>query len=484
MRHRSWRPALARASIAGATMGVTIIALSVPAMAAAPTTPNGCSNPTPASSNPNCPAGSAGGAGGAGSAANNNGNNGNNGNGGAGGAGGNGGVGNNANNNPPGNNGTVKIHNPGTPPDDNANEPHVGCTFVTDYFGFDANQQLTAAFVAQPPSGHGEDLNTPNGDVITQVSGTNPVTTDADGNGNSGTFQDATQTWEFNAAKAQTLGLTYQPQQGYHVQLTVTTGQPGPNGVKHKVFWVNCTPGSTPGGGNGGTTANSSKVEICKAPISGAIGTPTFIFTVTNAAPGRITLAPGTCQKVQPTANSTEVSVTEVAATGYTLQSIDVSPSAAKISTDVTSRTAVVDVTNSNNTTPTVTVTFTNAVATVGSVTPPGGGSTPPGGNTPGGTTTPPVVTPPVVTPPVTTPPVTVKPVSQVKPVTVGTSTPSTQVLGEKFTRSATPQVAATQATTLPFTGASNTGALLTSGLGALVGGGLLMLAGRRRRTA
>ncbi|HET7406384.1 MAG TPA: hypothetical protein VFJ21_04505, partial [Mycobacteriales bacterium] len=74
---------------------MTIIALSVPAMAAPPTTPNGCSNPTPASSNPNCPSGATGtGAGGTGVAGNNNGNN--------------GGGGNNTNN-PPGNNGTVKI---------------------------------------------------------------------------------------------------------------------------------------------------------------------------------------------------------------------------------------------------------------------------------------------------------------------------------------------------------------------------------------
>src|SRR5437763_1760624 len=28
-----------------------------------------------------------------------------------------------------------------------------------------------------------------------------------------------------------------QPQQGYHVKLTVSTGQAGDNGVKHKVFW-------------------------------------------------------------------------------------------------------------------------------------------------------------------------------------------------------------------------------------------------------
>lgn len=474
MRHRSWRPALARASIAGATMGVTIIALSVPAMAAPPTTPNGCSNPTPASSNPNCPSGATGtGAGGTGVAGNNNGNN--------------GGGGNNTNN-PPGNNGTVKIHDVGanaaTDPDPR-NQPHVGCTFVTDYFGFDANQPLSAAFVAQPPSGHGEDLNAPNGNVITLVgSSVNPVTTDADGNGNSGSFQDATQTWSFDADKAQTLGLTYQPQQGYHVQLTVTTGQPGPNGVKHKVFWVNCNQSSTPGG----TTSTPSGVQVCKATISGlpvGAAAPSFRFNVTGATPNSVRVtAGGPCVPLTPNAKATTVTVTEVPANGYTLQAISVNPSTAG-SGDVKTGTATVDVTNPSGSVPTVTVTFTNAVATVGSVTPPGGGGTPPGGgNTPGGTTTPPVVTPPVVTPPVVHPQTPPPSGTQVSPVKVVTSTPSTQVLGEKFTRSATPQVAATQATTLPFTGASHTGALLTSGLGALLGGGLLMVAGRKRRTA
>ena len=55
--------------------------------------------------------------------------------------------------NPPGNNGTVKID--GEAFDDAPdNEPHVGCTFQVDFYGYDLgdlNAQVT--FEAHPPTG-------------------------------------------------------------------------------------------------------------------------------------------------------------------------------------------------------------------------------------------------------------------------------------------------------------------------------------------
>ena len=57
--------------------------------------------------------------------------------------------------NPPGNNGTVKID--GVAFDDAPdNEPHVGCGFEVDWYGFDEGDLYSdVTFEAQPPSGTG-----------------------------------------------------------------------------------------------------------------------------------------------------------------------------------------------------------------------------------------------------------------------------------------------------------------------------------------
>lgn len=122
---------------------------------------------------------------------------------------------------PAGNNGTVFIHDVAG---DNRphNVPHVGCTFYVDFFGFDSGQVLSTSFVGQAPTGAGTPL--PSGDWT----GTMPA------NGASGAGRD------FDAEQAFTLDTSVlgapQAQQGYHVKLTVSTGEPG--GVKHKVFWI------------------------------------------------------------------------------------------------------------------------------------------------------------------------------------------------------------------------------------------------------
>src|SRR3954453_4449155 len=57
--------------------------------------------------------------------------------------------------NPPGANGTVKIDGQpfDTAPD---NQPHVGCVFQVDFYGFDkGNYNADVTFTIQPPSGKG-----------------------------------------------------------------------------------------------------------------------------------------------------------------------------------------------------------------------------------------------------------------------------------------------------------------------------------------
>ena len=55
--------------------------------------------------------------------------------------------------NPPGNNGTIKIDD--TPFDDAPdNQPHVGCSFQVDFYGYDEGDlEATVTFEAHPPTG-------------------------------------------------------------------------------------------------------------------------------------------------------------------------------------------------------------------------------------------------------------------------------------------------------------------------------------------
>ena len=131
---------------------------------------------------------------------------------------------------PPGNNGTVKIDAQAfdTHPD---NEPHVGCNFQVDFYGFDEDpNQLTnptyfatVTFALQPPSG------------TTTLLVDNSVFIGKDAAGG-GTDLDAQRT--YNLQKELEMYGVAHPIQGYHVKLTVNA--PGSIGadVKHKVFWV------------------------------------------------------------------------------------------------------------------------------------------------------------------------------------------------------------------------------------------------------
>ena len=128
--------------------------------------------------------------------------------------------------NPPGNNGTIKIDD--TPFDDAPNnEPHVGCEFQVDFYGYDEGD-LTAdvTFEAHPPT---------LGDGTDQVLLTDNVFIGEDDNSGGGSEAglDASQTYTLDFT-----GVEPHPQQGFHVKLTINAeGSQGAD-VKHKVFWV------------------------------------------------------------------------------------------------------------------------------------------------------------------------------------------------------------------------------------------------------
>jgi hypothetical protein len=123
---------------------------------------------------------------------------------------------------PAGNNGTVKV-TPHTGSDDAQNDAHVKCSFDLNWYGFDegANIVSTVDFTMQAPTSDAA------------VSATNPsqvfVGGDPAGGGN-----------DFDGQATYTLAFagTPDPQQGYHVKITVHT--PGSQGAdtKDKVLWV------------------------------------------------------------------------------------------------------------------------------------------------------------------------------------------------------------------------------------------------------
>jgi len=131
---------------------------------------------------------------------------------------------------PAGNNGTVKID--GTDFDTHPNnEPHVGCVFQVDFYGFDALTDVTMVFKAKPP--------TTDPDSPDQVLKT--VTGQLDDDDNSGGGSEAGLDGQFTLDLSDTLAnITPHPKQGYHVKLFVTADDHDGKGAqtKHKTFWI------------------------------------------------------------------------------------------------------------------------------------------------------------------------------------------------------------------------------------------------------
>ena len=130
--------------------------------------------------------------------------------------------------NPPGNNGTVKID--GVPFDDVPNnQPHVGCTFQVDFYGFDqGNLHARVKFIDWSPT---KDAG------LSVASGQgNPSTVFIGEDDNSGGGSEA----GLDASETYVLAFSGVPhdQQGFHVKLVVNAQGSAGADKKHKVFWV------------------------------------------------------------------------------------------------------------------------------------------------------------------------------------------------------------------------------------------------------
>lgn len=128
---------------------------------------------------------------------------------------------------PPGNNGVVKVD---AQPFDDApdDEPHVGCTFQIDFYGYDEGHlEATYLLELHSPTGSG-----------TLLTGTTPIGEDPAGGG---TDLDASPTIYLEDEVAASREEPH-PNEGFHVKLTVEAeGSIGAD-TKQKVFWVTCSP--------------------------------------------------------------------------------------------------------------------------------------------------------------------------------------------------------------------------------------------------
>lgn len=187
---------------------------------------------------------------------------------------------------PAGNNGTVKIDGAefDTHPD---NEPHVGCEFQVDFYGFDkGDYNAKVTFTAQAPTGKGEVLK----------AGTAFIGGDDNSGGGSQAGLDAEEKYDLTEALSSG-DYPEHPQQGFHVKLTVNAPGSQGNDTKHKVFWVKgCTtqpssnttaPTTTRVTGN--TSGNTETSSNPNTPAKAGVGTNVLGETLTNnpaATPG------------------------------------------------------------------------------------------------------------------------------------------------------------------------------------------------------
>ena len=154
---------------------------------------------------------------------------------------------------PPGNNGTVKIHEGADEPTPEArNQPHV-CTFHVHARGFDGGQALQVTVLSWPPTG----------DRGMVLEGT--LDTDDTGGGR----------WPETGALSLPDG---------HYRLVVDTGDAEPTRDKHKMFWVRCDEESVLGGSSDQDDEGSNGGGGGRKASHGTHGTAAFGTTPSGTA--------------------------------------------------------------------------------------------------------------------------------------------------------------------------------------------------------
>jgi hypothetical protein len=197
--------------------------------------------------------------------------------------------------NPPGNNGTVKID--GEPFDDAPNnEPHVGCSFQVDFYGYDEGDlDAVVTFEAHPPTGP----------VQVLLTDTVFIGEDDNSGGGSEAGLDASETYTLDFGT-----IAPHPNQGFHVKLTVNAEGSRGADVKHKVFWVTgCPAGTTTSTTTSSTSTTSSTTSTSTTlPTSTSGSTTTTSESTTTTKPSSSTS--GSSSSTSESTTSTSESTT------------------------------------------------------------------------------------------------------------------------------------------------------------------------------
>jgi hypothetical protein len=205
--------------------------------------------------------------------------------------------------NPPGNNGTIKLDE--VPFDDLPNnEPHVGCTFQVDFYGYDEGDlDAEVIFEAHPPT-------TRAGDDQLLLTDTVFIGEDDNSGGGSEAGLDASATYTLDFT-----GIEPHPVQGFHVKLTIhAEGSQGAD-VKHKVFWVTGCPPAPTTTTVAPTTSVAPTTIVCPttttAPSTTAAPTTTVGEPTTTTAEPTTTTAEPTTTTAEPTTTVGETTTTK-----------------------------------------------------------------------------------------------------------------------------------------------------------------------------
>jgi LPXTG-motif cell wall-anchored protein len=203
---------------------------------------------------------------------------------------------------PPGNNGTVKID--GVDFDDHPNnEPHVGCVFQVDFYGYDEGELFAdVTFEVWPPTGNEVILE--DTDIF--------IGEDDNGGGGSEAGLDASETYDLTSLLAD---FEPHPQQGWHVKLTVNADGSQGADVKHKVFWVTGCEAPPTTTTSTSTTSTSTTTTTVK-PTS----TTTTSTTSTTEKPTSTTTTSTTSTTEKPTSTTEKATTTTEKATTTTTE--------------------------------------------------------------------------------------------------------------------------------------------------------------------
>lgn len=200
---------------------------------------------------------------------------------------------------PPGNNGTIKVDGVAFDTHPN-NQPHVGCSFQIDFYGYEANVPVTMDFAVQPPTGD---------EMVRHLTGV------LDGDDATGGGSEAGIDGQFTVDLTSALAaFTPHPNQGYHVKLTITADdgtRQGSDG-KSKVYWVGpCSVPTTT------TTTVAPTTTTTAATTTTVAATTTTAATTTAATTTTISASVLGITITRPTATAPEVLGVELPRTGF-----------------------------------------------------------------------------------------------------------------------------------------------------------------------